>query len=83
MHEVENYPLNIRRVSEVSPFLRDRDVGWIVAVSSKHMLSFLASVVTQLSRSRFRNVPTLEAAREFLLEQDPSLEGLFPDVAPD
>jgi len=73
---VGKYPMNVGQLSQAVKFDNSTS-GWLVVVSKANpIIRFFASVITQVSDTRFRMYSTVDEAVTFLAGVDTTLEGL-------
>ncbi|MEZ4669996.1 MAG: hypothetical protein R3E39_18995 [Anaerolineae bacterium] len=60
-----------------SQHLRNPKLGWTIVIGSNGMIRFVSSIMTQVTRVRFRMLPSIEQGIAFLAEQDGSLKELI------
>jgi hypothetical protein len=71
---VKKHPMNVAKLRQASKILDHPAVGWIVLISSNPVIHFLATVVTQITKSRYRSASSVEEAIPFLREQDQTID---------
>jgi len=72
---IDQMPIDITGVSKAAQTaLQPTNLGWVIHVSDKGYINFLASVVTQVAGVRFRPFEDEDDAWQFLLSQDESLQ---------
>ena len=73
------FPTNLSLINgEASHHLRNPMIGWTIVISSSTATRFVSSIMTQVTRVRFRMFSTWDQSIEFLLRQDETLQGLMP-----
>lgn len=76
--EVTNYPMNLPQVLQMTSVLKNSDFGWFIMITDDRMARFMSSVVSQVTKLKFRSIPTTEETIEFLRDMDSSLPELPP-----
>jgi hypothetical protein len=74
--------LNLRQLGEITSLLREPNLGWIVFIGGNPIVRFLAAVLTQHDRVKFRVVDDQEAAWQLLQRVDSSLTAVLPAGEP-
>jgi hypothetical protein len=74
--------LNLRQLGEITSLLREPNLGWIVFIGGNAIVRFLAAVLTQHDRVKFRVVDDQDAARQLLQRVDATLADLLPAPEP-
>ncbi len=67
-------PLTLGQTNKAISHFKHPNLGWSLLVNRNKFALFLASVIAQMFRARFRAFATIEEALQFLIEQDASLE---------
>jgi hypothetical protein len=73
---MERMPGSIFEVNRTFKHLREPGLGWTIVIGSNPIARMVGTVVLQLTRMRFRMLPTWESALAFLAGQDSTLAGL-------
>jgi hypothetical protein len=76
--EVTKYPMNLPQVLQMTSVLKNSDFGWFIMITDDRMARFMSSVVSQVTKLKFRSISTIEETVEFLRDMDPSLPELPP-----
>ncbi|MCI0713908.1 MAG: hypothetical protein L0154_27375 [Chloroflexi bacterium] len=76
--EVIKYPMNLPQVLQMTSVLKNSDFGWFIMITDDRMARFMSSVVSQVTKLKFRSIPTTGETVEFLRDMDPSLPELPP-----
>jgi len=72
--DVTKFPTNIGEINQHSDSRREPNFGWVIVVNDNRLIRFVANVITQLTRMRFRNFETLKEATDFLKSQDTTID---------
>ena len=73
------FPTNLSLINgEASHHLRNPNIGWTIVISSSTATRFVSSIMTQVTRVRFRMFSTWDQSIAFLLQQDETLSDLMP-----
>ncbi|GAB4344142.1 MAG: hypothetical protein Kow00117_22430 [Phototrophicales bacterium] len=71
---ITKYPLNIIKLKNTLSSLNHPNFGWLLVVDEQDaMRDFLIGIVTQLMRTPFRRMETLDDAITFLYQHDKTL----------
>jgi hypothetical protein len=70
--------LNLKQLGEITSLLREPNLGWILFIGGNPIVRFLAAVLTQHDRVKFRVVDNQDAAWQLLLRVDLSLSDEVP-----
>lgn len=76
--DVTKYPMNLPQVLQMTSVLKNSDFGWFIMITDDRMARFMSSVVSQVTKLKFRSIPSTEEAIEFLRDMDSSLPDLPP-----
>lgn len=79
---IEKFQMNIPSISRILTFLEEPRMGWILIVSDDKLINFVASLVTQLAGTRFRNFSSVENAWDFLSNVDETLTPVMGTISP-
>lgn len=75
---MEKFPTQLSLLNgDASRHLRNPNLGWTIVISSNAMTRFVSSILTQVTRVRFRVFASLEEGLAFLAEQDSTLRPLI------
>ena len=70
--------LNLKQLGEITSLLREPNLGWIVFIGGNPIVRFLAAVLTQHGRVKFRVVDDRDAAWQLLQRVDTTLTDVLP-----
>lgn len=73
--QVESIPVNMQLLTDLSkPYLTHTRMGWLIMYGSQNkMIDYSSSIVSQIFKTRFRQVDTREDVISFLKYVDSSL----------
>lgn len=73
LSKVEQVPHDFIQLKNNQSYMEHPKTGWLIMFGADRMLTFLATLVTQMMRSKIRFLRTEEEARAFLAEVEPEL----------
>ena len=68
--------IHLKDLPEIVTILKESNLGWVVMIGGNPVTRFLASVMTQSGRVKFRIVDSLDDARKLLQKMDATLTDL-------
>ena len=74
LRAVTKFPTNIGEINQYANTRKQANLGWILVVNDNRLIRFVANVVTQLTKTRFRNFDSMEEAIDFLKTQDSTID---------
>ncbi len=74
LQDVTKFPTNIGEIHQYGNSRREPNFGWAIVVNDNRLIGFVANIVTQLTKLRFRNFQTMEEAIAFLRAQDTTID---------
>lgn len=73
MRELTQFPRNLQQIKQRLTHLNHPALGWTIMVGAGTMITFVANVVTQIARARFRAFSSMAEGLDFLAQADASL----------
>jgi hypothetical protein len=71
---MKNVRVNLKQLTEVSTFLREPNLGWVIVIGGSPIARFLSSVVMQMKHKNFHYADSLEDALASLSRVDTTLK---------
>ena len=78
---MKSIPTNVLEIKKLNEYLGDERMGWLIVVGANHLVTMIATVISQLAKTRYRNFKSLEPALMFLASQDETLGDLLEQEA--
>jgi hypothetical protein len=77
--DLESMPQSALQLSKAVTWLKHEHLGWAITYGSQdRLIQFISNLGAQISRIRYRRLPTEAEALEFLQERDADLPLLAP-----
>ncbi len=80
---MEKFPTNVRNVRNISGYLSNPALGWMVIVGADYLVNFISTIVSQVVRFQLSRAETVEKAVTFLEKQDATLTRSKAAIGPD
>jgi hypothetical protein len=75
--DVGDFPNNVGKVHKALTHLNHPRLGWSIVITESRVIRFVAYMITQMSKARFRAYNTCEEALHFLQTVDATLSKEF------
>jgi hypothetical protein len=70
VREVKTIPTNVLEIKTINDYLGHDKMGWLIIVGAHSLVNMIAVVISQLMKTQYRNFKQLDAALQFLMEED-------------
>jgi hypothetical protein len=67
---VKSIPTNVLEIKTINDYLGHDKMGWLIIVGAHSLVNMIAVVISQLMKTQYRNFKQLDAALQFLMEED-------------
>ena len=73
MSELQSFPTNVTKLNEMTTYLKNPALGWVVVIGGNSLSKFVVNVISQIIKFRVTQRPTFDEAVRFLESNDLTL----------